>query len=266
MPQPTNDVLELEKIVHDYTTYFIIFDIVFVVMFLGCLLLLIRFLKTQKQLKDSDEYLRYVIQGQEEERGHIARELHDTVAQNIRYCKSLCEKDDAAENVEKISELLSKSLSEVRAMSYHLSPPDITRNDLLLCIRNMCEELAEITSMSIRLSIIEDTDASFLNEDEIGNLYRIIQEALTNSIKHSGGEEAVILVRNENGEEEKGLYVFISDDGKGFDAENIDRQKHFGLEGMKKRASLIGAHLSVSSNSEEGTQISMYMPGSMKKA
>lgn len=265
MPQPTNDVLELEKIVHTYTTYFIIFDIVFILMILGCLLLLIRFLKAQKQLKDSNEYLRYIIQGQEEERGRIARELHDTVAQNLRYCKSLCEKDQSSENLEKLVEVLSKSLSEVRAMSYHLSPPDITKNDFLLCVRNLCEELVEVTDFDIRLSIIEGTDASFLNENEIGNLYRIIQEAVTNSIKHSQGEEVVILVRNQHGEEEQGLYVFISDDGKGFDIDAIDRQKHFGFEGMKKRAALIGAALTVNSNEEEGTQINIFKPGNAKK-
>lgn len=265
MPQPTNDVLELEKIVHTYTTYFIIFDIVFILMFLGCILLLIRFLKAQKKLKDSDEYLRYVIQGEEEERGRIARELHDTVAQNIRYCKSLCEKENAPENLEKLSEVLSKSLTEVRAMSYHLSPPDITKKDFLLCIKNLCEELLDFTGFSIRLSIIEGTDASFLNEDEILNLYRIIQEALTNSIKHSKGDEAVILVRNERGDEEKGLYVFISDDGKGFDVTTVDKRKHFGIEGMEKRANLAGAVLTVHSDTEEGTQINLFKPAISKK-
>lgn len=260
MPEPTNDVLELEKIVHNYTTYFIFFDIVFILMILGCLLLLIRFLKTQKRLKDSDAYLRYIIQGQEEERGRIARELHDTVAQNIRYCKSLCEKEDVAENREKLSDILAKSLTEVRAMSYHLSPPDITKKDFLLCIKNLCEELLEVTDFNIRLSILEDTDATFLNEDEIVNLYRIIQEALTNSVKHSHGDEAVILIRNEHGDEERGLYVFISDDGKGFDVDAIDKQKHFGIEGMKKRANLVDATLTIHADTEEGTQISLVKP------
>ena len=55
-------------------------------------ILLIHFAKSRKKLKESKEYLLFTIQGQEEERGRIVRELHDTVAQNLRYCKALCEK------------------------------------------------------------------------------------------------------------------------------------------------------------------------------
>ena len=85
-----------------------------------------------KKLKESKEYLLFTIQGQEEERGRIARDLHDTVAQNLRYCKSLCETTEAAKNLPQIAAFLSKSLVEVRSMSYNLAPPDITKNDFLL--------------------------------------------------------------------------------------------------------------------------------------
>lgn len=216
---------------------------------------MIRFFKSRKKLKDSDEYLRYTIQGQEEERARIARELHDTVAQNLRYCKSLCEKETKSENIAKVYDVLSKSLTEVRAMSYNLSPPDITRNDFLFCIKNLCGEFLDSSKTQIRLSILEDTDASFLTMEEIQNLYRIVQEGLTNIVKHANAEDAVLMIRNEKGNEEKGLYIFISDDGKGFDTEKIDSRKHFGLEGMKKRADLIRANLSVLSVIDEGTQI-----------
>ena len=94
----------------------------------------------------------------------------------------------------------------------------------------MCQEFSENSKIDLRLSILENTDASFLTKDEILNLYRIVQEALTNVLKHAEATEIVILVRNAKGEEENGLYIFISDDGKGFDTENIDEKKHFGQE------------------------------------
>lgn len=81
---------------------------------------------------------------------------------------------------------------------------------------------------------------------------------MTNIIKHADAEEAVLMIRNENRHEEKGLYIFISDDGKGFDIEKIDRRRHYGIEGMKKRASLIGATFTITSNLEEGTQICIF--------
>lgn len=258
MPIQTQNVNELEKILKNYTTYFIVFDIVFFLMLFICIILLINFLKSKKNLQDTDEYIRFVIQGQEEERERIARELHDTVAQNIKYCKNICEKENSDHKLSKLSELLSKSLVEIRSLSYNLSPPDITKNDFFFCIRNLCEEFIGLEKIPIRLSILESTEASFLSKNEILNLYRIIQESLTNIIKHADAEEAVLMIRNENKHEEKGLYIFISDDGKGFDIEKTDRRRHYGIEGMKKRASLIGATFTIISNIEEGTQICIF--------
>lgn len=258
MNRTAQTVTELEKILARYTTFFIVFDIVFFVILFSCLILAIRFLKSKKKLENSNEYIKYAIYGQEEERERIARELHDTVAQNLRYCKSLCEKENIQQNLSKLENALSKSLTEVRAMSYNLSPPDITKNNFLICIQNLSEEIYRISNLPIRLSILDGTDTSFLNKNEILNLYRIIQEALTNITKHANAEEAVILLRNQKYNENKGIYIFISDDGIGFDIDKIDLRKHYGLEGMKKRAELINANISISSNKEEGTQISIF--------
>ena len=260
MPEPATSIQELEEIVQHYTTYFIVFDIIFFAMLFAGIVLLIHFAKSKKKLKESNEYLLFTIQGQEEERGRIARELHDTVAQNLRYCKTLCEKSDAKKNLPLIAEYLSKSLCQVRSMSYNLAPPDIAKNDFLLCVKNLCEEFSENSKTEIRLSILENTDSSFLKKDEILNLYRIVQEALTDIEKHADAEEIVILIRSQQGAEEKGLYVFVSDDGKGFDTEKVDEKKHFGLKGMKKRADLIGAKLSVTSEKDFGTQIKIFKP------
>lgn len=145
-------------------------------------------------------------------------------------------------------------------MSYNLAPPGITKNDFLLCVQNFCEEFTENFSIDLRLSILENTDASFLKKDEILNLYRIVQEALTNISKHADAGEIVLLIRNQNESEEKGLYIFISDDGKGFDTEKVDSKKHFGLTGMKRRADLIGAQVAVSSEKDCGTQIKIIKP------
>ena len=249
-------IAELESIIQNYTIFFLIFDIVFFALLVFGIVLAIRFIKSRKHLKDSNEFLLYTIHGQEEERERIARELHDTIAQNLRYCKSLCE-SNSLKDLKKLSDVLSKSLVEVRSMSYNLSPPDITKNDFLFCIKNLCEEFNEIRNFSIRLSIIENTDAAFLSKDEILNLYRIVQEALTNIMKHAKADEAVIMIRNNNEDEAEGLYIYISDDGLGFDTENIDSRKHYGIQGMKKRASLIGAALNITSTPGEGTQISI---------
>lgn len=272
MQEPTQNIAEMEKIIQSYTTIFLVFDIVFFAMIFAGVILLIHFIKSKKNLQDSNEYLLYTIKGQEEERERIARELHDTVAQNIRYCKALCENDSPSKNNSKITEILSKSLAEVRAMSYNLSPPDIAKNDFIACIKNLCQEFQENSNIDLRLSIIEDSDASFLDKSEILNLYRIIQESFTNIQKHSKAKEVVVLIRRENGAEEKGLYIFISDDGIGFEEQIIQdgkstsrkSEKHFGLIGMQKRAKLIQATVQINSAKGEGTQISIFKPVNAK--
>ena len=212
-------------------------------------------LKSLEDFTSADiKYLVYIIDNScldssSEERSDFIKEVQKY--ENVRYI-------DAKENLGQISDYLSKSLLQVRSMSYNLAPPDITKNDFLLCLKNLCEEFLENSKTNLRLSILENTDASFLKKEEILNLYRIVQESISNIEKHAQASEIVILIRNQNESEEKGLYIFISDDGKGFDLEQVDDKKHFGLKGMKKRADLIGAELTVTSEKDYGTQVKIF--------
>ena len=148
---------------------------------------------------------------------------------------------------------------QIRSMSYNLVPPDITKNDLAANLLSLCEEAQEKSGIEFRFTVIDGTDTSFLKSDESLNLYRIVQESLTNILKHSQASEATVMLRNETENEKKGLYIFITDDGKGFEMnKNImlaTGQKHFGLSGMKRRAALIGAKIIINSAKGDGTQI-----------
>ena len=260
MDTSVQEIARLREIIHTYTMFFIILDAVIFVAMLALIVFAIMFLKSRKKLKSSNEYLRFTIKGQEEERARIARELHDTVAQDLRYCRSLSEKI-TGENGVQISQLLEKSLSNVRNMSYNLAPPDVIRNDLSANLLNLAQNFRDHSDVEFRLTIPDLLDSAFLTEEQNLNLYRIIQEALSNVIKHSNASEVTMLVRNENGDEPKGIYIFICDDGKGFDPLQVSTRKsdgkHFGLVGMKERAELIGARIEVDSHEGEGTQITV---------
>ena len=255
-------IAELEAITRTYTVFFQVFDIFFVLLAVLCIVLGIKSAKSRRNLKESNEYLIYTIRGQEEERGRISRELHDTVAQDLRYCKMLCEQKDAASRLAEISVLLKKSIQQVRDVSYDLAPPDITKNNFIENLKDLCMTYTESSKVLFRVSVLDGTDTSFLTAEEVLNLYRISQEAINNSLKHSKSSEIVVMLRNETESEEKGLYLFISDEGVGFDAEKeFPRSaKHFGLKGMQKRAQLIGARLQIISAKDEGTQVSVFMP------
>ncbi len=250
-------IAQLQSIIHSYTIFFIIFDFVFFIVAVGAIILAIKFLKSKRTMLDSAEHLKFTIQGQEEERGRIARELHDTVAQDLRYCKSLAEKLEEKE----LSSILEKSLIEVRSMSYNLAPPDITKNDLVANLVNLCQTFEERSGLDFRLTVTEGIDTYFLTQPENLNLYRIVQESLNNIIKHASASEVTVLIRNEIGSENRGIYIFITDDGKGFDVERRRKiaaeTKHFGLFGMTERARAIGAKLEISSEEGVGTQVTI---------
>lgn len=268
MENAAQEIEKLQNIIHQYTSFFIIFDLVFFVTIIVIIVFAIQVLKSRKRLKNSSRYLRYTIKGQEEERARIARELHDTIAQDLRYCRSLSEKIDDKNDEklgETISKLLEQSLSQVRNMSYNLAPPDVIRNDIAANVMNLSQNFKDHLNIEFRLTMPEKIDTDFLSEEENLNLYRIVQESLTNIHKHAEASEVTILLRNANEGEPDGLYIFISDDGIGFNVSENDESrgtdgKHLGIVGMRERADFIGAKLEIDSHPGEGTQITIIKP------
>lgn len=266
-----NEIESLDLIIRRYVSFFIIFDLFAFLIVVFTVVLAIRYLKSSRKLENTNRYLSLTIKGQEEERSRIAQELHDTVAQDLRYALKLLKGKSESENEHRNESVnvIEKSLVQLRFLSENLVPPDITKNDLCINILNLCQSLkcrsAEISekeaALDIRFVRSENVDTSFLNEDENLNLFRIVQESLVNVLKHSSASETTVLVRNEAGNERKGVYIFITDDGKGFDPKRLEEKSpetnHLGLSGIKKRAELIGAEVRIDSAENEGTQISV---------
>ncbi|MGN0730567.1 MAG: hypothetical protein ACI4MA_01520 [Treponema sp.] len=73
-------------------------------------------------------------------------------------------------------------MSQVRIISYNLSPADIIKNDLKANLINLCDSMSQTCNIKFRISIPDETDASFLDENEVLNLYRVVQESCTNNI------------------------------------------------------------------------------------
>ena len=261
MENAVNEIQRLQNIIHQYTTFFIIFDVVFFISIVLIIVFAIQVLKSRRKLKRSNRYLRFTIKGQEEERARIARELHDTVAQDLRYCRNLSEKIEG-EYGEQITQLLEKSLSHVRNMSYNLAPPDVIRNDITANVLNLAQNFKEHSNIEFRLTMPDILDSSFLTEEDNLNLYRIVQESLMNIWKHAEASEVTLLVRNANGDEPEGIYIFICDDGKGFDINESAKSRgtdgnHLGIVGMTERSDFINAKLIIDSHPGEGTQITV---------
>lgn len=196
------------------------------------------------------------------ERTRLARELHDTLLQTIQGSKLVADGleeylDDpprAKRSLAKLSQWLSQAVDEGRAAleSLRNSPPS---EELSEALRHTADESAP-SSMRVLMTVTGDVRPIHpVARDEV---YRIAFEAIRNACVHSNGSTMTIVVSYG-----RDLKIQIHDNGCGFDPDLIHtgRPGHFGITGMKERASTIGARLSLQTSVKDGTQFSLVIPG-----
>jgi len=198
-----------------------------------------------------------------EERNRIARELHDTLLQTIQGSKMVADgvlhehgdRDRLRWALEKLSEWLERAVREVRAAVDSLRVPVEERDDLTEAFRRAAAELSGVQPMEISLST-EGTPAE-LGPALRSELYRIGYEAIRNACAHAQAKKLTIrLVYG------KDFELVVTDDGSGIDEDTRAQGKpgHFGLRGMRERASRIGASLSIRSTVGAGTSVHLIVP------
>jgi two-component system, NarL family, sensor histidine kinase DevS len=203
--------------------------------------------------------LRRVVAGQELERQRLARELHDETGQALTSIllglKSLEARsdDDVRRSVLELRELAVSTLHDVRRLAVELRPKALDDFGLVPALERLAETFAEQTSVDVHLEAALG-DSRLPGEAETA-LYRIVQEALTNVVKHANAR-TVSVVLTRKGE---GVVVVIEDDGRGFDP-SADHAEGLGLLGMRERIALVGGRLSVESAPDRGTTVAVEVP------
>jgi signal transduction histidine kinase len=203
--------------------------------------------------------LRRVVAGQELERQRLARELHDETGQALTSIllglKSLEARsdDDVRRSVLELRELVVSTLHDVRRLAVELRPKALDDFGLVPALERLAETFAEQTSVDVHLEAALG-DSRLPGEAETA-LYRIVQEALTNVVKHANAR-TVSVVLTRKGE---GVVVVIEDDGRGFDP-SADHAEGLGLLGMRERSALVGGRLSVESAPDRGTTVAVEVP------
>ena len=158
------------------------------------------------------------------------------------------------EQLEEITESATEALAEVRQIAYDLRPFLIDRIGLTKSVDALVRRVADSTDVKVVASLA-DVDGVLPAGDEI-SLYRIVQEALGNAIKHAGATEIDVAVRRENGS----IALSVRDNGRGFtpaDGARAPGTSGFGLVGMAERARLLHAGLTIRSAPGEGTTIAL---------
>jgi signal transduction histidine kinase len=204
------------------------------------------------------EALQRVVAAQEMERRRIARELHDETGQaltslllGLRAVQDA--KDETVRNdaLESLRALASTTLQDVRRLAVELRPKALDDFGLVAALERLLDGLRERTGLTIEFEA--SVEARLPAEIETA-LYRIVQEALTNVVKHARATTvSVLLVRRKTG-----VTAVIEDNGTGFAPH--EPVEGLGLVSMRERASLVGGHLILESRPGSGTTIAVEVP------
>ncbi|HXF50691.1 MAG TPA: sensor histidine kinase [Dehalococcoidia bacterium] len=202
-----------------------------------------------------------------EERDHLAREMHDTLAQVLGYLhlkaattrRRLASGDlsDAENELQEMEDLAHEAYVDVREAILGLRETVAPAEGLVGSIRQYLQKFSRQFGIKTRLVPVGDVNTTLRPEAEV-QLVRVIQEALTNVRKHSGAATATVRLENRDGE----LEITIEDDGCGFDASRIERQegRSFGMQSMRERVERAGGALAIDSAPGRGTRVIVRLP------
>lgn len=211
------------------------------------------------------ELLAFTIREREEERRRIARNLHDELGQSVTSILVCLRQFDGGSSPESVAEasrtirsIATQMMEDVRRLSRGLRPAVLDDFGLAVALGRLTDDLAHSSGMVVDLHASSIKDRRFSRELEI-EIFRIVQEALTNIVRHAKTDRAQVRVAVDAREME----VTIIDQGGGFDAHAQEAARttlHFGLAGMRERAALLGGSLQLRSSPGQGTSVCVRVP------
>jgi len=214
----------------------------------------------QREQQARAEYTSQLIASQEAERTRIARELHDSLGQNLLLIKNRAQLEMARtrlpetvrEEFQSISNLASQTIAEIRHISHHLHPPQLDILGLTRVLQSLTDNAAESSAVKIagKFDFVDDV---FLREAAT-NVYRIVQEKLSNILKHSHAKKARITLERDVHE----VQLRVEDDGCGFTSGG--EGKGMGLKNIAERVRMLGGKMNLDSQPGKGTRIEITIP------
>jgi PAS domain S-box-containing protein len=205
---------------------------------------------------------RRLIEAQEQERARIARELHDDIGQRLALLAVELEEihqDPASlpEVRERMGELQKQAediATDIQALSHELHSAKLEYLGIVAAMRGFCQEFAKHTRVSIEFKGQDLPNP--LPPDTSLCLFRVLQEALHNSVKHSGVKYVEVGLWETSDE----VHLTVSDFGAGFDSETVKESRGLGLISMEERLKLLNGTFSIESQPKHGTTIHARVP------
>ena len=202
---------------------------------------------SEKKVREKNDTRMLYLQMQEDDRQRIAAGLHDSVLQNlalVMHNLELAEKFidyDAVRaklELESNRKLVKGTIDEIRNTIFDLRPMQFNDFGFKKTLENQLDGYRDRTNMEIsyRIDDIDDKDNLILL-----SIFRIIQELVMNSIKHSNGKKIEVKVMDRG----TSIYVEVADDGQGINLDDLEKQNHFGMKILKERVNMLGGDLSI---------------------
>lgn len=214
------------------------------------------YIYNQRQKRTEEKKRINAMLGSEEiERARIARELHDGLGQSLSIARlnaaaleESIHKDDE-QLLKNTLQLIDQSVAEVRTISHNLMPQILTDNGLTEALEELVNKIN--AGRTLRVNFDHSGFAVQLDKPKEISVYRVIQEALNNMLKHSGADTVELKLIQQG----TGLRIVITDNGKGFDTTLIENSKGIGWKNIATRLSLINGKFTVDSKPGKGTRI-----------
>ncbi len=222
--------------------------------------------RAQQDLERSREELRRLASHREthieHERARLAREFHDELGQVLNTARmhlQLLERElpaasvDAREATHNIDAMIADAYRNVKAIVSDLRPAALNLG-LAAAVEWVAARV--LGPAEIRYGISCAPAADRLNDDYAIALFRIIQESLSNIVRHAMASKVSITLSHDAG----AIHLLVEDDGKGFDAQHVDHAAHFGLLGISERVTSLGGTLDIESTPGAGTRLAVTLP------
>jgi len=201
---------------------------------------------------------RRLVEAQEQERTRIARDLHDDIGQRLallaveidqlkQYSAGLA--SEVTTRIEELYKGADEIATDVQALSHELHSPKLEYLGMIVAMRSLCRELS--AHQKVKIDFTEEGIPPAVPQDISLCLFRVLQEALHNAVKHSRVRRFEVELRGAS----HAIHLIVRDSGVGFDSAAVKKGRGLGLLNMVERVKLVGGELSITSHPKGGTEI-----------
>ena len=214
----------------------------------------ITMLEAEKQLSATQA----VLQGQDEERTRLAKDLHDGLGGMLSGIKfsfghmrdHLALTDNNRQSFERSMDMLDSSIKELRRVAHNMMPESLLKFGLDAAVGDLCSYLHQPDGMQVSYQSIGLADV-IVDKNMAVNIYRIIQELLQNALKHARAAQVIVQVTLRDGR----FSITVEDNGKGFDSSLLSQSQGIGWSNIRNRVRYLNGTLDVRSLPENGTSV-----------